>query len=373
MWCRALSILVPLLQDLTKRMSGPQAMGEQLLAELPGSAAVMLQKFALTRGAALLVRLDAQAYRAASFLDDRVLSPSLTGAWVSLERAIVATRSITPRPLHFIFHAGHVGSTLLSRLIEEAPGVMSLREPLPLRTLAELHDVLASAESLVSPGGFDECLEGFLRLWGRGFANTTATVVKATSSASRLAPVLLQRRPAARAVFLNLQPEPYVVTLIGGTGTLIDLRGHGPERVRRLQGAGVDVEPIYRLSLGELAAMAWLAEAISQSAAEQAGGSRVLSVDFDGFLTNVGEQMTTIANHFGFPVEANFAHSIAQSSALSRYSKGPEHAYSPETRRQILEETRQNYRDEIKRGMIWLDRMAGKSPAAAAVLGKTRG
>ena len=43
-------------------------------------------------------------------------------------------------PIHFIFHSGHVGSTLLSRLLEEVPSQLGLREPLPLRSLAELHD-----------------------------------------------------------------------------------------------------------------------------------------------------------------------------------------------------------------------------------------
>jgi hypothetical protein len=64
---------------------------------------------------------------------------------------------------------------------------VGLREPLPLRTLADAHDALGSAESLLAEPQFDSLLDMFLRLWGRGYASTRAVVVKATSSAGRLA------------------------------------------------------------------------------------------------------------------------------------------------------------------------------------------
>ncbi len=138
------------------------------------------------------------------------------------------------RPLHFIFHTGHVGSTLVSRLLDETGQVLSLREPLPLRTLAEAHDVLHAPESLLGPQQFDRLLETLLRLWRRGYAATRAVVVKATSSAARLAPVLLERSAGSRAIYLNLRAEPALATLLAGANSLIDLRGHGAERLKRL-------------------------------------------------------------------------------------------------------------------------------------------
>ena len=141
-----------------------------------------------------------------------------------------------PRPLHFIFHTGHVGSTLVSRLLDETGQVLSLREPLPLRTLAEAHDVLHAPESLLGPQQFDGLLDTLLRLWRRGYAATRAVVIKATSSAARLAPVLLERSAASRAIYLNLRAEPALATLLAGANSLIDLRGHGAERLKRLTG-----------------------------------------------------------------------------------------------------------------------------------------
>ncbi len=126
-----------------------------MLGALAASPDVYLQKIDLARDAALLVQLSERAYRAASFLDDRILTPDVKGGWASLPSVLEAARAIGERkPLHFIFHTGHVGSTLLSRLLDESGCVLSLREPLPLRTLADARDVLELPESLLSPRDF---------------------------------------------------------------------------------------------------------------------------------------------------------------------------------------------------------------------------
>ena len=178
-----------------------------------------------------------------------------------------------PRPLHFIFHTGHVGSTLLSRLLDETGAVLSLREPLPLRTLADAHDALGRPDSLLGAPQFEALLDMTLRLWSRGYAGTRAVVVKATSSAGRLAPAILARSPASRAVYLNLRAEPYLATLLGGANSATDLRGHGPGRMRRLlAGRELPVEPLHALSPGELAALGWLAESLALRQAIAAHG-----------------------------------------------------------------------------------------------------
>ncbi len=91
-----------------------------------------------------MVRMREEDYRAASFLDDRMLTAQSKGAWVPLEQVMEKAQRIEARPLHFIFHTGHVGSTLLSRLLGETGGVLSLREPLPLRSLADAFDTPAT-------------------------------------------------------------------------------------------------------------------------------------------------------------------------------------------------------------------------------------
>jgi hypothetical protein len=346
--------------------------GEELLTRLARSPDVYVQKFDLVRDVALLIQFDASAYRAASFLDDRILQAKPKGGWVPLGRVVEAARATqSTRPLHFIFHAGHVGSTLVSRLLDESGSVLSLREPLTLRLLAEAHDVLDEPESLLSAETFTVLLDAFLRLWERGYGDTKSVVVKATSSAGRLAPALLTRRPEMRAVYMNLRAEPYLATLLAGQNSPLDLRGHGPERVRRLRSFGMmPPSALHQMSLGETAALSWLVETWSESEALKAGGARIIRVDFDRFLGNIAEETERIVRHLGVAHDDQFASRAAQSPVLSHYAKAPEHAYTPQLRAQILADARTRHRDEIGKGLAWLQRVADANSAAADVINR---
>jgi hypothetical protein len=342
---------------------------EALLKRLP-SPDVYPQKLDLTRGGLLLIHFGEDAYRSSSFLDDRILGAATRGAWVPVERVVEVAGQLVDgmRPLHFIFHTGHVGSTLVSRLLDEPGQVLSLREPLPLRTLAESHDLLHAPESLLAPQQFARLLDTLLRLWRRGYAGTRAVVIKATSSAARLAPVLLERSAGSRAIYLNLRAEPALATLLAGANSLVDLRGHGPERLKRLSARlGAGIAPLYTLSPGELAAMSWLAEAMTRRETLDRFASRVLAVDFDDFLGDVAEIMQRILVHFELPADAAQLAQLAASPVLARYSKAPEHDYGPAVRNAILADARLAHRVEIDKGMRWLERLAKSERAVARV------
>lgn len=343
-----------------------------LSAQLSSSPDAYPQKLDLVRDAALVIRLDAAAYRAASFLDDRILGPQTTGAWIPFARvAETAGRAADRRPVHFIFHTGHVGSTLVSRLLDETEAVLSLREPLPLRTLAEAHDALGRPDSLLSSAQFDAALDTFMGLWSRGYARTASVIVKATSSAGRLAPALLQMQAhsGSRGIYLNLAPEPYLATLLAGQNSPIDLRGHGAERIRRLQSMVAEpLGPLHAMSIGELAAMSWLAESRSMHEAVARFPDRLIAIDFDAFLARVPEHMARIVGHFRLPSDARYLAAVGRSPALTRYSKAPEYAYTPEVRAEILREARRDHRDQIRKGLAWLERLAQANPTVATVV-----
>jgi hypothetical protein len=344
--------------------------GGPLLQRLAGSPDVMLHNIDLVRNRGLLISADAEMYRAASFLDDRILPSAKEGGWVALRHVVEAARGVPQNPaLHFIFHTGHVGSSLVSRLLDESGSVLGLREPLALREAAAAHDVVGRADSLVSREGFGVLLSTLLRLWGRAYAQTPSVVLKATSSAGRIAPALLMLQPGARAIYLNLRAEPYLATLLGGANAVLDLRGHGPERVRRLIGLGLSgVQALHELSPGELAALSWLAETLAQLAACEAGGERVVSIDFDRFLEDVPGSMTRIVEHFDVQHDAAYLAGIGRSAELSRYAKAPEHPYSPQVRAQALADARVKHAGEIRKGLAWLEKTARANRLAAAAV-----
>lgn len=351
----------------------PNPIADELLGRLTASPDVYPQKIDLVGQSVLLIRFGAAAYRAASFLDDRILAQDTQGAWLPVDRVEPAAgRMSDPRPLHYIFHTGHVGSTLVSRLLDETGEVLSLREPLPLRTLADAHDVLALPESLFSDSQFERLLAMCTRLWRRGYAPTRSVVLKATSSAGRMAGALLRHTEGSRAVYMNLRAEPYLVTLLAGQNSPLDLRGHGQGRIRRLQARlAAPLSPLHALSQGELAAMSWLAESWAQDDAVAQHPDRVMTLDFDRFLANVEPSLGRVLGHFGLSVDAHRLSGLARSPVLTHYSKAPEYAYTPEARTEILNQSRQANGQEIRNGMAWLERIARSDAAAAAVVDRT--
>ncbi len=330
-----------------------------LLARSPD---IYLHKVDPAHALALLVKTQATAYRAASFLDDRFLLGLADGIWVPIGPLQAAADKIDcKRPLHFIFHTGHVGSTLVSRLLDDLlAAVLPLREPLPLRMLADIAD---------TRGDFESYAALLVRLWSRGYTHTEAVVLKASSSAGRIAVPLLTQLPEARAVYLNLAIEPYLATLLAGENSLRDLRGYAAQRGRRLQSRLRSPQAVPAIeSAGELAAMSWLVETWAQRIALDALPTRVLAVDFAGFLHDVPQGIARVVDHLGLSAAPSLLRDISRSQTLTRYSKAPEHSYDAQTRTDILQESRRYNAGEIARGLAWLDALATVDAGVAAVL-----
>ncbi len=331
-----------------------------LLAELGTSPELYPFAFDPGRDAMFFIRMGAPDYRRASFLDERLLTPDTRGQWVpfaDVVRAMAAPSAF--RPLHFIFHSGHVGSTLLSRMLDETGKVLSLREPLPLRTMAAAYDA--------GRPGLDARLEILLRLWERGFGDTEAVILKATSTAERLGAKLLAQREHSKAVTLNVAAETYLAIMLAAENSAVDLNAHGPERLHRL-GKLLNAPPPRPSNLGELAAMSWLVERLTQDELLHAFGERILPVDFDTLLQDTGTALAKVLAHLQISAVPEEATAIACSPVLARYSKAPEHEYSAQLRADRLGEARRLYGTEIRGALAWLRQLGQQHRRAAAIL-----
>ncbi|MEI9929348.1 MAG: hypothetical protein WDM89_01945 [Rhizomicrobium sp.] len=321
----------------------------QALLELPHSPALYPMALNIPRSTLLFVRMNEAGYRASSFLDERAVLESAQGFEVGVAQVTqaIALPSAT-RPLHFIFHMGHVGSTLLSRLLDETGQVLSLREPLPLRAIADAYDIDAPKD--------DALLETMLRLWERGFPGTQAVVLKATSTAERIAPRLLAMRPKARAVLMSVSAETYLTTMFAAPYPGQDLNGHGPERLMRLERLLKRRLPRPG-TIGQLAAMSWLAEHLTQARIAQSFEDRVLRVDFDKMLLSMNDALEDVSRFFGLRADRKTIEAIAAGGTLRRYAKAPDREYSPGIRAARLAAIQSEYRSEIDAALEWLAKL----------------
>src|SRR5690242_7251254 len=179
--------------------------------EIARDATWLAQALDPSAGNVRLVAMDRESYRASSFLDDRMLQQPIDAqvmSWTDIEEAITDELRSDAR---WIFHIGHVGSTLLSRLLGEIDGVLALREPRLLRDLAMSPPEVRSRYVATTP-----------KLMSRTFGEQERACVKATSFVSEIAPDLV---PAGEiALFMYATPRNYVASILAGENSVNELR-----------------------------------------------------------------------------------------------------------------------------------------------------
>jgi hypothetical protein len=341
---------------------------DQLLESISQSPELFPYAFDVRSDQVTLVRLTRADYENASFLDMRILTPKTPSRaipWDLLAKSIEAQQ--LREHCRFIFHIGHVGSTLLSRLLGAHPRVFALREPTVLRTFADPHPMISGAD-------FANRLTGILKLLSRTFDANQASIIKATSFVSELAAGLMSRALALPAVVLYVSAESYMATILGGPNSRQEAKILAPRRIDRLnRRLGHEEWRCTSLSEGEIVALAWACEMSALAEAIAIARERILRIDFDQFLGEPGA-LLDVFRHFGIAVSGDEVRAILAGPDMRRYSKAPQFAYDTALRSAVLNEARTIHAVEIQRGLAWLDRAASQWPVVgrAMALGHTR-
>ncbi|MDZ7627187.1 MAG: hypothetical protein U5J99_02120 [Parvularculaceae bacterium] len=316
-------------------------------------------------GQVAFVTLAPETLNGAAFLDQRMLTQTTRSSAVSIEDFEAAASELPPQSPKIIFHQGHCGSTLLSRLIATASSTLALREPLVLRALATLFADVSLGDSVVSPLAAERRLTLFLRSFASGRA---PAVVKASSICTDLALPLLAGNSDFRAIFMCLQPEAFIATTLAGPNNRVDMAAFAGIRRKRLRRHGVETPSLFSLSEGQLAALVWASEAVSFAAAPDQG--RYMPLDFDRFLQAPESLLQIAGAHLGMPISEETARQVVSGPEMKRYSKAPQFEYSPGLRAQVLNEARRDHATEIRAGLNWLSDLAARSGAVSSALSR---
>lgn len=329
-----------------------------LLNDFSAGKLVIPHQLELLNDSVLLVRLTESGFRNHSFLDQRILHQGTPHEWLPWKQFETAAEALTRRVPGYIFHIGHCGSTLLSRLVSAATGTLAIREPLPLRTIAI--DKVDSKSGYLSDEGRRARLELFERAWSRG---AEKTVIKATSICTNIMSVVSADAPR---VFMYQQPRTHLAVVLAGENKLQDLRGFAQNRHRRLAAFDADLPPLAELGVAELAALSWLAEIVSahQSVTDHA----IHCVDFDGFLRQPREILAAVCKHLGLETDSGRCDAALAGRIMQTYSKAPEYNYGPELRAEVIAESLQINSSDIALGLDWIDRVAASSAALSAAV-----
>ena len=310
-------------------------------------------------GMALLIAMNRESYRAASFLDDRLLQRPVDAqivSWPDVEAAVAADLRTDAR---WIFHIGHVGSTLVSRLLGELRGVLAVREPRLLRDVA-----------LSRAGVRERYLQAVPKLMSRTFGEDEIACVKATSFVSEIASAVVPS--GERTLFMYATPRNYIGSILAGENSVIELRHLAPSRAQRLATRVSALGAAHNDA--ELAAIAWACEMTSLEAAADAMSDRQIAwADFDEMLRDMPGGLGRVADFFGFEADSTQVQSAASGPLMSRYSKGLEHDYSASLRAELIAEATVANRAAIDGALAMLANAAEKSPILARALGRSKG
>lgn len=314
----------------------------------------------------LLSTMSEAAFRQASFLDQRIFTPDLQRQVVSWADIASVPLATLPKP-QYIFHIGHVGSTLISRLLGDIDSILALREPAILRQLADVR-INNPAEIGWTGDEHAKRLDQVEQWLSRTFHPDQRVMIKASSFVSPLAHDLLTG--SGTALFLFASRERYLQTILAGDASKQEAAALTELRLKRLeQHCGQTVGTKETLTLAQTAALGWLCEMVTLCDADaHCPNANIMWMDFDHFLSQPASQLQVAADHFGKSLPLAQAESLVSGPIMTSYSKAPEYDYSASLREELLAEAAQIHADGIRQTLLWIDQLARQHPKVVAAI-----
>lgn len=257
-------------------------------------------------------------------------------------------------PIHFIFHTGFCGSTLLAGALD-LPGTRVLKEPDVLINLA--NRMIRSDDQANR-----QRLELVLRLLQRPGRPGKPVIVKPTNFANRLLENVLAQRPQSKTVLLYSDVETFLRSLlkrgmfgrIFGRKLLAQLRSWSPLDF------GYGPDELLQLTDVQAAALAWLMQIHHFDAIARAFGDRVSLLDSPALLADPAAAIDRAQTLFGLGLDRNEVEAIASGPVFSKHSKFADRDYSPEAREKEHQAASAAYSEELEMVVKWIEAVAAQ-------------
>jgi hypothetical protein len=278
---------------------------------------------------ALIQEMTRDAFFRSVFLDDRIKRGDRPPFQLPLD--VLLNHDWPPpakRPLQFIFHIAHCGSTLLARALDVPGRSLVLREPAALRRLGTMARA-DGAESASAPSdSFRSLLPFVLSMLGKRWDQDAPVIVKANVPVNFIAREVLELEPESSAILLHFPMAAYIAAA---------MRTEGHERwvesifaEMRLADSPWTVGATPRTT-AERAACLWFAQI---KAFEDLPGAfaSVRSLSAQRFFDDPQATLVAAGKQFGLPLSDDEAKRIVEGEVFATYSKNPALDYDPEVR-----------------------------------------
>jgi hypothetical protein len=271
-------------------------------------------------------------------------------------------------PLRLIFHLSHCGSTLVSRLLQEATAILPLREPASLRALAAFFRDLGHPLSLLDEARYHQLEALILQLLARSYPGRQGALVKATSDCSNLACRILELQPKARAALLYLPLEGFLATMLRSELRRRETQSFAQSRLADLQQEpGCEDIRIHQLDAGQLTAMSWLSNLSQLHQAATRYPERCRLYDFETFLEDPAETLQQTSLGLDLDAQPAAIDKALSGPIMQAYSKDPTMRYDQQARQAELRRSQERFADQIESGMRWAGKLTTQVPGLAAL------
>ena len=247
---------------------------------------------------AIIMPMDAAAYRRSIFLDKRI---SAADGEARMMPVVALPLPAASPPLGWIFHMAHCGSTLLARALGDLGENIVLREPFALRQLAFEPD--PSRLALV------------MAMLGRRYVPAVPTIVKANVPVNFLLPQIIAHDPSARAIMLYCALPDYLLAILRSDNHRSWVRNVTTQLAAYLG-------DMAGLSDAERAAALWLAQTQRFGQALSAMPD-ARSLDAEQFFAQPEPVLAAACSHLGVAAAPGAIAAVVAGPLFATYSKNP--------------------------------------------------
>ncbi len=166
---------------------------------------------------AIFREMTRESFRESSFLDDRLVSPTLNQYGLAIDQAMAIDLSSSLPPGRLIFHTAYCCSTLLSRAFDIAGRTMVYREPVHLHQPAVARRRSAEYPQFVT-GRWPELLRFSLSMLSKAWSGAETTVIKPTDSCNNIITDILALHEDSRAILLYSQAREFIASNLKTAG-----------------------------------------------------------------------------------------------------------------------------------------------------------
>jgi hypothetical protein len=343
------------------------------LTGLASGPALFLRDLDPVRDLAMFSSMTEESYRSSSFLNKPTEYVGQCEFAISLDVLLQlwANQSVPRRTIHYVFHVGHCGSTLMSRLLGELDGLFALREPPVLMGLSRSFRRLAEPNFPISRTRWESLKDLCIDLLGRTWRQEGTALVKPTSHANNLIPILMRHTGDEHAVFLWVKLETYLATMMRDETRRETQLFAKDFRIREFNQLAPAC-PVSQegLSAGQMASLNWLLHAREMALAfdDAELAPRVISVRFEEYLRAPESKLTEIGAFLCQPdIDIGVAQVITEKMGRVN-AKIPGIAYDASDRSAMLDASRRKYAKEIQDGLDWAHEVCDSCPAFAGLI-----